>query len=86
MSARSEAAGGIAGSAAALALAINFIGGWEGSETTAYLRRDLAALQLQLSACGGRLQTVLDDKGSDHAVDQMPDTDLIVVPDHWLRP
>ncbi|MDO6592040.1 hypothetical protein DS901_05035 [Loktanella sp. D2R18] len=50
------------------------------------LQRDLAALHLQLSACGGRLQTVLDDKGSDHAVDQMPDTDLVDVPDHWLRP
>jgi GH24 family phage-related lysozyme (muramidase) len=36
MSARRKAAGGIAGSATALALAINFIGGWEGSETTAY--------------------------------------------------
>ena len=36
MSARRKAAGGIAGSAAALALAVNFIGGWEGSETTAY--------------------------------------------------
>jgi hypothetical protein len=49
------------------------------------LQRDLAALQIQLSACGGRLQTILNDKGSDHAVDQIPDTDLIAVPDHWLR-
>lgn len=36
MSARGKIAGGIAGSSAALAMAINFIGGWEGSETTAY--------------------------------------------------
>ncbi|MDO6589460.1 hypothetical protein DS901_06705 [Loktanella sp. D2R18] len=50
------------------------------------LQQDVVSLQLQLSACGGRLQTILDDKGSDHAVDQMPDTDLIAVPDHWLRP
>jgi hypothetical protein len=50
------------------------------------LQQDVASLQLQLSACGGRLQTVLDDKGSDHAVDQLPDTDLIAVPNHWLRP
>lgn len=39
MSARGRAAGGIAGSAAALALAVQFIGGWEGSETTAYWDR-----------------------------------------------
>ena len=36
---RRKVAGGIAGSAAALALAVNFIGGWEGSETTAYWDR-----------------------------------------------
>lgn len=39
MSARRKVAGGIAGSAAALALAVNFVGGWEGSETTAYWDR-----------------------------------------------
>ncbi len=50
------------------------------------LQQDVANLQLQLSACGGRLQTVLDDKGSDHAVDQIPDAELVDVPDHWLRP
>jgi hypothetical protein len=50
------------------------------------LQQNIADLQLQLSACGGRLQTILDDKGSDNAVDQMPDTDLVDVPDHWLRP
>lgn len=49
------------------------------------LQHDIADLHLQLSACGGRLQTILDDKGSDNAVDQIPDTDLIDVPDHWLR-
>ena len=36
MSAGRKAAGGIAGSAAALALAVQFIGGWEGREATAY--------------------------------------------------
>lgn len=50
------------------------------------LQQDLIGLQHQLSACGGRLQTVLDDKGSDHVVDQIPDADLVDVPDHWLRP
>jgi hypothetical protein len=50
------------------------------------MQQDVADIQLQLSACGGRLQTILNDKGSDHAVDQMPDTDLVAVPNHWLRP
>ena len=50
------------------------------------LRHQLQDATFQLSACGGRLQTVLDDKGSDHVVDQIPDADLVDVPDHWLRP
>jgi hypothetical protein len=50
------------------------------------LQRVLDNFELQLSACSGRLQTILNDKGSDHAVDQIPDADLITVPDHWLRP
>lgn len=36
MSTRRKVTGGLAGSAAALAVAVNFVGGWEGQETTAY--------------------------------------------------
>jgi hypothetical protein len=77
--------GYLTGGLAALAMAsVGYVGVLRADQ--AALQQDVASLQLQLSACGGRLQTVMDDKGSDHAVDQMPDTDLIAVPDHWLRP
>lgn len=42
--------------------------------------------QTQLAACGARLQKLLDDLESDNAIDQLPDSALTAVPDHWLRP
>ena len=52
----------------------------------AALQQDMTELQFQLSACGGRLQTILDDMRSDHEIDQIPDAGLVDVPDHWLLP
>ena len=75
----------LAGGLAAVALVSVGYAGFLRADRVA-LQQDVASLQLQLSACGGRLQTILDDKGSYHAVDQMPDTDLVTVPKHWLRP
>ena len=47
---------------------------------------ELATANGYLSACGGRLQTVLDDVRSDNEIDAIPDSALRDVPAHWLIP
>ena len=50
------------------------------------VKAELVTANAHLSACGGRLQTVLDDVRSDNEIDALPDSALRDVPAHWLRP
>jgi hypothetical protein len=59
----------------------------------AYLlaRLDVEKVQVQierreLAQCGARLQSILDDAGSDREIDNLPDSALRDVPPHWLLP
>ena len=42
--------------------------------------------QIELAACGARLNNLIEDLESDNAIDQLPDSALTDVPDEWLRP
>jgi len=50
------------------------------------LRNEMKILELELTACGGTLKTVLDDVRSDNEINLLPDSALRSVPDHWLQP
>lgn len=50
------------------------------------LRQQVAISDVQIRACGARLQNLVEDLKSDNEIDQLPDGALTVVPDHWLRP
>lgn len=54
------------------------------------MRLDSAKSRLELArselhTCGGRLDAVLRDVRSDNEIDDLPDSALVDVPDHWLR-
>lgn len=40
--------------------------------------------QIELAACGARLQNLIEDLRSDNEVDNLPPDALRYVPDHWL--
>lgn len=48
------------------------------------LKKQVTNLEFELSACGGQLQTVLNDVRSDNEIDKLPDSALRDVPSHWL--
>ena len=45
----------------------------------------LAVEKFQLQQCGARLSNLIEDVASDNEIDNLPDSALTVVPDHWLR-
>jgi len=61
--------------------------------TAVYLNAELKAKQneliveqVELAACGARLQNLIEDVRSDNEIDNLPNDALTVVPPHWLRP
>jgi len=42
--------------------------------------------EIELRACGARLDNLIEDLESDNAIDLLPDGALADVPDHWLQP
>lgn len=50
------------------------------------LRDDKAVQEVELRACGARLDNIIKDLESDAQIDRIPDDALRDVPDHWLLP
>lgn len=48
------------------------------------LKSDIGGLKSELATCGGQLSNILEDVRSDNAIDELPDSALVRVPDHWL--
>ena len=73
---------------AAFTTALLILGGalWYQGNHLKLVEAELVTANARLSACGGRLQTVLDDVRSDNAIDTLPDSALRDVPDNWMRP
>lgn len=71
--------------AAAIALAT---GGYAymADQRSEALRVQVAQTQGELMTCGARLNNLLEDIQSDNQIDNLPDSALRTVPDHWLRP
>lgn len=46
----------------------------------------LQVQNIQLRACGARLNNIINDLESDNAIDQLPDDALTDVPTNWLLP
>lgn len=57
---------------------------WTQHSRAKTLKHDNAILEAKLTTCSARVQNILEDKESDNEVDNIPDSDLGVVPDHWL--
>lgn len=60
--------------------------------TTLYYKQKLetshtveAVTKYELQACGARLVNLIEDLESDREIDNLPDSALTVVPDHWLQ-
>jgi uncharacterized membrane-anchored protein YhcB (DUF1043 family) len=50
------------------------------------LREQAQVQNIELRACGARLDNVIKDLKSDAEIDRLPDGALTDVPTHWLRP
>jgi len=58
---------------------------WVQSGVVATLRNDNAAMRLSVAAMGARQNNITEDKGSDNAIDQIPDVGLRAVPNPcWM--
>lgn len=71
------------------ALGATAIGGGYGyfqHKANVALQVELASQRGELKTCGNRLNNLLEDLKSDHAIDNLPDSALTTVPPHWLRP
>lgn len=50
------------------------------------LEDKMVTQNVQLRACGARLNNIIRDLESDHEIDRLPDDALTDVPPHWLQP
>lgn len=67
-------------------LALSLGGNYLLAENIKRLKLEVAIEERQLLQCGARLTNLIEDLESDNAIDNLPDSALISVPDHWLRP
>ena len=72
---------------AAATLAITLVTriGWL-EHKTAKLTAENDRVTASLMSCNARVSNITEDTKSDAQIDEIPDIDLGVVPDHWLRP
>ena len=60
--------------------------GWFERQRAQTLELEMQSARSELATCAGRLANVLEDTESDRGIDALPDSALVDVPDHWLRP
>ena len=60
--------------------------GWFERQRAQTLELEVQSARSELSTCAERLTNVLEDIESDRGIDALPDSALVDVPDHWLRP
>ena len=70
------------------AVAVACVGGGYGyfqNQQNKILALEVQSVRGELLTCGARLENFIEDVRSDNAIDNIPDSDLPNVPDHWLR-
>lgn len=60
--------------------------GWTLKASVATLTAEKTGLVAELATCSARTTNLIEDGVSDAEIDNIPDSDLSIIPDRWLLP